>query len=100
MTNAQTHGSALTLLMLMMMRTTVIIAFNVVIAITVIITANEGNAGPHRPGTNFTMEINEEKKERKKKERKELRLYWITLKAIPNKWALNPCVCEMNMANM
>lgn len=49
----------LTLLMLMMMRTTVIIAFNAVIAITVIITANEGNAGPHRPGRNFTMEINE-----------------------------------------
>lgn len=50
---------ALTLLMLMMMRTTVIIAFNAVIAITVIITANEGNAGQHRPSRNFTMEINE-----------------------------------------
>lgn len=49
----------LTLLMLMMMRISVIIAFNAVIAITVIITANEGNAGPHRLSRNFTMEINE-----------------------------------------
>lgn len=46
----------LTLLMLMMMMISVIIAFNVVIAI---ITANEGNAGPHRLSRNFTMEINE-----------------------------------------
>ncbi len=41
------------------MRISVIIAFNAVIAITVIITANEGNAGPHRLSRNFTMEINE-----------------------------------------
>lgn len=40
----------LTLLMLMMMMISVIIAFNVVIAI---ITANEGNAGPHSPQQKF-----------------------------------------------
>lgn len=51
---------------------------NTIIGIIVIITDDDANARLIVPSRNFTMEINEN-----------LKLYQITLKAIPNKWCLN-----------